>query len=458
MAYLPEYGAVPARCRSVLRVKDTSGPQPVADGPAPGAAPLQGPPGLDVGERFVDALLTEGHLAAPYQLAGMLARHGATLGVSDVVAYLADLQQSDLVPLLPPGGPPSLGQQVSVLGVDSTLAGRCFQQVEVLTQQVKGGAVQVWLPLLDGSERLGVLGVTAADPDALDRDGGLLRTRLLRLAGLAAELVVSKTLYGDTLVRLRRRGPMGLAAEMQWALLPPLTFACKEVSITAALEPAYEVAGDSVDYTVDPGCARFAVFDGMGHGLQAAQLASLAVAAYRNARRSDRSLLDTAKIIDSAVTSAFGGTAFTTGVLAHLDTDTGLLNWVNVGHPEPLLLRGHRLAKSLHARPGLPFGLSTAAGRPEAVFTLGSEQLEPGDRVLLYTDGVTETRSPDGDPYGVDRLVDLLARNLAADLPTPETMRRVVRSLLAHQQGQLVDDATLLLIEWRTGTEQALLP
>lgn len=78
--------------------------------------------------------------------------------------------------------------------------------------------------------------------------------------------------------------------------------------------------------------------------------------------------------------------------------------------------------------------------------------------MLLYTDGVTETRSPDGDPYGVDRLVDLLARNLAADLPTPETMRRVVRSLLAHQQGQLVDDATLLLAEWRTGTEQALLP
>ena len=123
---------------------------------------------------------------------------------------------------------------------------------------------------------------------------------------------------------------------------------------------------DSVDYAIDPGSARFAVFDGMGHGVQTAQLASLAVAAYRNARRSSQSLLDTAQIIDVAVTSAFRGAAFTTGVLAHLDTDTGLLTWINDGHPEPLLQRGHRLVKSLHARPGLPFGLSTAAGRTKA--------------------------------------------------------------------------------------------
>jgi serine phosphatase RsbU (regulator of sigma subunit) len=439
----------------VLRVSDTSGPPATGDARDPDA---EWPAGLSPGERFVDDLLAEAHLAAPYQLADMLARHGATLGVSDVVAYLADLQQSDLVPLLPPGGPPSLGQHVSVLAVDSTLAGRCFQQVKVVTQQVGGGALQVWLPLLDGSDRIGVLAVTVAEPTALERDGGVLRTRLLRLAGLTAELMVSKTMYGDTLVQLRRRGQMGLAAEMQWSLLPPLTFACKEVTIAAALEPAYEVAGDSVDYAVDPGSARFAIFDGMGHGLQAAQLASLAVAAYRNARRSGRSLLDTARIIDAAVTSAFRGAAFTTGVLAHLDTDTGLLTWINVGHPDPLLLRGHRLARSLHARPGLPFGLSTAAGRTEATFTLGSEQLEPSDRVLLYTDGVTETRSPDGDPYGVQRLTDLLGRNLAAGLPTPETMRRVVRSLLAYQQGQLRDDATLLLVEWRSGNEQALVP
>ena len=78
--------------------------------------------------------------------------------------------------------------------------------------------------------------------------------------------------------------------------------------------------------------------------------------------------------------------------------------------------------------------------------------------MLFYTDGVTESRSPDGDFFGTERLVDLISRNLAGGLPTPETMRRVVRALLAHQQGQLTDDATMLLLEWRSGNEHALSP
>ncbi len=85
------------------------------------------------------------------------------------------------------------------------------------------------------------------------------------------------------------------------------------------------------------------------------------------------------------------------------------------------------------------------------------EHLQPGDRVLFYTDGVVEARSPAGDFFGVEALVDLLTRNLGG-LPTPETMRRVVRTLLTHQQGQLDDDATLLLPEWRSGSELALRP
>ena len=68
---------------------------------------------------------------------------------------------------------------------------------------------------------------------------------------------MTKTLYGDTIVRLRRRAEMGLAAEMQWSLLPPLTFACRS-GRGRALEPAYEVAGDTFDYAVDPGWARVA--------------------------------------------------------------------------------------------------------------------------------------------------------------------------------------------------------
>jgi len=228
-----------------------------------------------------------------------------------VVVYLADLQQDVLVPFLGSQGP-ALDEMAVALGVDTTLAGRAYQQVEVLTQDLPGGRARVWLPLLDGSDRLGVLSVTVADPEDLQAAGGVLLTRLRRFASMAAELVMTNMLYGDTLVRLRRRGQLGLAAEMQWALLPPLTFACHEVTVAAAMEPAYEVAGDTVDYAVDAGCVRVGVLDGMGHWLQSAQLASLAVAAYRNARRGDRRLTETAQAVDAAVFAGFDDEAFTT--------------------------------------------------------------------------------------------------------------------------------------------------
>ncbi len=413
------------------------------------------------GEQLVDELLSAAHLLAQHDLPGLLAAHGRRLGVARTLAYLADLQQEVLVPFVGPDGP-GVDETVGSLSVDATVAGRAYQHVQALTQDLPGGQQRLWLPLLDGSERLGVLSVVA-ERQALEHPE--LLARLRAFAALAAELVMTKTLYGDTIVRLRRTGTMGLAAEMQWSLLPPLTFACDAVTVAAALEPAYQVAGDTVDYAVDPGCARVAVFDGMGHGLQSAQLASLTVAAYRNARRSDRSLTETARSIDDALLSVFGGEAFTTAVLAELDTDTGRLEWVSAGHPEPLLLRGGKLVKTLHVDPAPPLGLGHATD-PHATelyaradpITVGSEQLEPGDRVLFYTDGVTEARSPEGDFFGPERLVDLISRNLAGGLPTPETMRRVVRALLTHQQGQLSDDATMLVLEWRSGNQAALLP
>ena len=260
-------------------------------------------------------------------------------------------------------------------------------------------------------------------------------------------MLASKTAYGDTLVRLRRVGPIGLAAETQYSLLPPLSFASREVTVAAALEPCYNVAGDTIDYSVDAGRTSVGVFDGMGHGLHSAQCAALTVAAYRNARRGDQALAQIFQTIDETLQESLGGEAFTTAVIAELDTVSGLLSWVNAGHPEPLLLRGGKHVKSLYVEPRPPLGLGdlNADG-----LTVGTEQLEPGDLILIFTDGVVEARSPDGDFFGVERLADLVLRHLAGGLPAAETMRRVVRELLDHQGGQLSDDATLLLLEWPT--------
>ncbi|MDT4919721.1 MAG: hypothetical protein QOI15_623, partial [Pseudonocardiales bacterium] len=354
--------------------------------------------------------------------------------------------QSVLVPFR--GAAPAAA--TDVLTIDGTIAGRSFQHMDVLTQELDRDRRRVWLPLIDGTERLGVMCAVVSAADAQDIPDGAFGVRLRRFVALVAEMLVTKTMYGDTIVRLRRRAPMGLAAELQWSLLPPLTFSTEQVTVAGALEPAYEVAGDTLDFAVDAGLTRAAVFDGMGHGLRSSQLATVAVAAYRSLRRSGADLAATATGIHEEMLTAFGGNQFATAVLVELASETGVLQWTNAGHPPPLLLRGGRFVRELACPPAPPLGLALPIDVQRAGFDIGEEHLEPGDRVLLLTDGVLEARSPEGEFFGQQRLLDLLGRHFAADLPAPETMRRVVHALLAHQQGRLSDDATLLLLEWRT--------
>ena len=221
------------------------------------------------------------------------------------------------------------------------------------------------------------------------------------------------------------------------------------------MEPAYRVAGDTIDYAVDAGVTHVAIFDVMGHSLHSAQCAVLCVAAYRNARRGGSTLVETLHSIDDALLAGFAGEIFATTVLAQLDTGTGVFEWVNAGDPEPLLLRDGKRIKDLRVDPWEPRGAGLATpGHPIGqTVEVGHEQLQPRDRVLLFTDGVVEARSPSGQFFGVDRLADLVLRHLAGGLPAAETMRRVVRELLAHHQDRLSDDASLLLLHW--GGEQA---
>lgn len=93
----------------------------------------------------------------------------------------------------------------------------------------------------------------------------------------------------------------------------------------------------------------------------------------------------------------------------------------------------------------LPFGLGDGAPKP------GIAELEPDNVLLLYTDGVTEARTADGELFGLDRLADLVEREAASGRTAEELLWRLVQSVLDHQAGGLRDDATLLLMQW-TGT------
>jgi hypothetical protein len=381
-------------------------------------------------------LLADAHFAVPDDVPGLVSDHARRLGASDAGIFLVDYEQRVLTPLPRAGGPDR-----EPVAVEGTLAGRTFSTLSV---QSSGDGALLWLPMVEGNQRLGVIGYELAGP----MPDGLLDA-FVKLTAQAAELVVTKSVYGDFFEFHRRREPMSIASELAWQLLPPLTFGCDRAVISGALAPAYDVGGDAFDYGVDAGTARIAVFDAMGHGLEAGLLVTVAVAAYRNSRRRGLKLSETAAAVDDTIRTRFGSERFVTAVLAELDLDSGCFCWVRAGHPAPLLLRGSKVVKTLWGDGGLPLGLGDPGEESE-------ESLEPGDQVVFFTDGVTEARAPDGTFFGVDRLADLLTRASAGGNPPPETLRRLVHSILDHQAGDLQDDATAVLVEWKGQGRESL--
>ncbi|MGW7575631.1 PP2C family protein-serine/threonine phosphatase [Streptomyces sp. NPDC054765] len=385
-------------------------------------------------------LIAASHVITLEQLPDVVRKHAARVGWLDVQIYLADLQQ-DVLCLLAGHGDGSEGEAPppEVVRVEGTLAGRAFQTGGIAAG-ASSAAGQWWVPLLDGTERLGALRASAAPGAEMDPQAG---QDLRNLAGLVALMIVSKRGASDTYAGLVRRRRMNVAAEMEWRIMPPRTFATDRVLISAVMEPAYEVSGDVFDYAIADETVHLALFDAMGHDTAAGLTASLAVAASRNRRRQSPGILEIAEAVEQALVEQFESSRYATGLLAELNAATGVLTWTSLGHPPPVIIRKGRTALSLSCPPAPPMGTDLGL-RP----TLRRDQLEPGDRLLLYTDGITEARNREGREFGLAGFTDFLIQHHADGLPVPETLRRLIRRHLAYHDGLLGDDATVLLLEW----------
>jgi AcrR family transcriptional regulator len=200
---------------------------------------------------------------------------------------------------------------------------------------------------------------------------------------------------------------------------------------------------DVFDFALNGDTLHVAIIDAMGHSLGATLTAAVVVAAYRNVRREGGSLLDVWEAADGAVAEEFKGERFATCVFAEVNLSTGEVAAVSCGHPSALVVRhGHVAARVVAPDMALPVGLG---GDPPFV---AQSRLQPGDRLVLFTDGVVEARSAAGEFFGDERLIDHLERELGAGLPMPEALRRLFRSVAAFGNGVLGDDATLLVVQW----------
>lgn len=374
--------------------------------------------------------------ADPGSIADVLLRVAHGLGATDVVAYLADFAHETLEPI------PDRHQHADLPTsepVDSSMAGRAFTDQQVVHAD-REGSVRVWAPIIEGSDRTGVLALTLPEVDGVT-------LRLCEELGLLAGYLVATQARSTDLYNLyRRRKALSLAASMQWDLLPPLVLKSDRVTVAGLLEPAYDVGGDCFDYALNDTVFDVAVMDAVGHGVGSALIAALTVGSYRHDRREARPLEQIHTNLDTVMAEHFSNGAFATGQLARLDVESGQLRWTNAGHPLPILVRSGQVIGELDCPPTVPWGMGSVSRTP--AITVAEEALEPGDAVLFYTDGVVEAHQPGGELFGVERLLDLIGQHASDELDPEEVVRRLARAVVEHQSDQLDDDATLVLVQW----------
>ena len=381
-------------------------------------------------------MLRASHRMEPHRLAALTTQTAQAIGAIGAHVYVVDLQQRLLV---------AVGQDGEVLSeqiaVDGTLAGRAYIS-GVIQVGSEDGLVEHWVPLVDGVDRLGVLRIDTAGL------GHEVTRWAADLASVVALLLVSKSGHTDAYDRAARRQEMSLAAEMHWVLLPPLSMSTPRVSLAGIMEPAYEIGGDSFDYAINGNRLDLAVFDAMGHGLVATGASAVAVGSVRHSRRADRDLADTYRAADQALREQFDDLRFVTALIAQLDLDTGVLRWVTAGHPAPLLIRAGRVLGPLECRPCPPLGWGGGLLSDDQTLPISVVHLEPGDRVLAFSDGVTEGRRRGEEPFGQGRLIDEVEKAVLAGVGLAETMRRAGHAILDHHAHELSDDFTLVVFEY----------
>ena len=396
-------------------------------------------PGHAVG-RWLDAAED----ASPVEAVEALTRElGAGLGASDISFLIADMSGRALVRLShqpdlvesPSGEDRQAADEVAeVLPFDGGPVEQTLrdQTVRVLSPDGRGSWT-VLAPVTERGEILGLLELSlATEPDATQL-GEIRRT-----AHLLGFVIIASARHTDLYEWGRRTTAFTLPAEIQRRLLPS-SFTCEAGSFTlsAWLEPAAHVGGDTFDYSLARDSLYLSITDAMGHGVASALIATLCVGSLRNTRRQGASLLEQVAVANSALlgyTPPMGDMGFATGLVGRLDLRRAVLSLVNAGHTAPFLAREHKVAP-VSLPPSLPLGMFE-----DASYGVTELPLQPGDRLVFVTDGMLERNAAALDLVAaIDRTRDLHPR---------ETTRRLADDVLEITGAALADDATLLVLDW----------
>ena len=345
-------------------------------------------------------------------------------GVSSAALYLVDIDGSRL--LLLAGSPEFPAQLPAPLAVGPELP---RGGVPALRRQVEEVLPGVALsPLYLRGRAIGVLVALGAAEEPL--------AELARQAAAAVELAKP---YTDVLDMVRRRKDISAASEIQQNLLPPRIGRLSGATVAGNVLPCYNVGGDWFDYVDNADGGWLGLADAIGMGPSAAALASIALGAFRAARRNGADLMEAVGYMDECVTKVGGPDAPVSAVIGRWHGPASTFTWINRGHPAPLVIRADGRAERLGLAETPQLGMEKGlAPEPE------QRQLTPGDRLILFSDGVSERETRSGRPFGHEGIAAAAAS--ASAISVAGTVKAIEEAIIAASDEPLSDDTALVVL------------
>ena len=261
---------------------------------------------------------------------------------------------------------------------------------------------------------------------------------LSELARQAAAAVTLSDRYTDVFARAQRRKQPKAGAEIQQSLLPARIARVTGGEVAGNVLPSYEVAGDWFDVVENADGVWITLADGLGPTTRAAASSAVALGALRASRRSGAGIGEALVVMHQTLREMPGPRAEMTAIVARWDPASHELRIANCGHVAPILLRSASAHEPLEFARGHGLG-----GRARANPAERKTRLEPGDRLLMVSDGVIEDGAGKAG-LGVEQVIEAALSSQRAT--AAETVRNVHTAVLEASGGELEDDATAVCL------------
>ena len=265
----------------------------------------------------------------------------------------------------------------------------------------------------------------------------------LLLSGLVTAGVLAFTFYRDAIEKAKAEQELDLARRIQRAFLISQFPDMPRVEVHAVNVSSRQVSGDFYDVVPAGDSLLVAIADVSGKGVAAALMSSMLQASLRTQVRPDASPADMLSNMNRLLCGGAPTGKFATFFLARIDEPTLRFHYANAGHNLPLLRRRDGRVEPLGPS-GLLLGIQDELGLEET-----SLQLEPGDCVVLYTDGISEAADGRNDLFGEERLAEVVSA-MPPTLRPSEVADRIMGAVRTHLDGiEAGDDMTLVVLRVR---------